>query len=104
MHFLVRMRAIQPIPLSVSDLAKLAQKQIDYWERLTAEGKLVYTAPYVGRRARVAIYEAESNDELFDLINDDPLFPFLEREVVPLSTNQHIRKLYTRLEKEDTNS
>lgn len=103
MHFLVRMRAIQPIPLSVTELAQRAQRQIDYWERLTAEGKLIYTAPYVGRRARVAIYEAESNDELFDLINDDPLFPFLEREVIPLSTNEHIRKLYTRLEREDSN-
>lgn len=101
MHYLVRMRAIQPIPLSNSDLAQRAQRQIDYWERLTKEGKLVYTAPYVGRRARVAIYEADSNDELFDLINDDPLFPFLEREVVPLSTNDHIRKLYKRMQDEE---
>lgn len=97
MHFLVRMRAIQPIPLEPAELAVLAQKQVDYWERLTEQGKLVYTAPFVGRRARVAIYDADSNDELFDLINDDPLFVYLEREVTPLSTNEHIRKLYKRM-------
>ncbi len=91
------MRAIQPIPLPTAELAALALKQLEYWERLTEEGKLIYTAPFVGRRARVAIYNADSNDELFDLINDDPLFIYLEREVVPLSTNDHIRLLYTRM-------
>lgn len=94
MHFLVRMWAIQPIPLTRSELANLAIQQLAYWDELQARGKVVYTAPYVGRRARVAIYEAESNEELFDLINADPLFPYLEREVVPLSTNEQIRKLY----------
>lgn len=91
------MRAIQPIPLPAAELATLALQQVDYWERLIEQGKVVFTAPFVGRRARVAIYDADSNDELFDLINDDPLFPYLEREVVALSTNDHIRKLYQRM-------
>ena len=60
-----------------------------------------YTCPsrpraygFVGRRARVAIYSVESNNELFDLINQDPLFRYLEREVVPLATNDQLRELY----------
>lgn len=97
MKFLVRMRAIQPIPLSASELASLAMRQLDYWDKLGRAGKVVFTAPFVGRRARVAIYDAASNEELFDLINDDPLFPYLEREVVALSSNEKIRELYTRM-------
>ena len=62
-----------------------------------AAGKVVYTAPFVGRRARVAIYSVESNDELFELINQDPLFRYLEREVVPLATNAQLRGLYQSL-------
>lgn len=89
MKFLVRMRAIQPIPLAPGDLAALALRQLDYWERLSKSGHVLFTAPFVGRRARVAIYEAASNEELFDL-NDDPLFPYLECEVVPLSTNEQV--------------
>jgi muconolactone D-isomerase len=94
MDFLVRMRAIDPIPLPAAKLAELALQQVDYWERLEGEGKLVYSAPFVGRRARVAIYRVESNDELFTLINQDPLFRYLEREVVPLATNDQLRGLY----------
>ena len=94
MDFLVRMRAIEPIPLPMAELGRLAKAQIEYWERLMAAGKVVYTAPFVGRRARVAIYRVESNDELFTLINEDPLFRYLEREVVPLATNEQLKELY----------
>ncbi len=94
MDFLVRMRAIEPIPLPMEELGRLAKAQIDYWERLMAAGKVVYTAPFVGRRARVAIYRVESNDELFTLINEDPLFRYLEREVTPLATNEQLKELY----------
>ncbi len=97
MDFLVRMRAIDPIPLSPAELGRLALQQVDYWDRLMAAGKVVYTAPFVGRRARVAIYSVESNDELFELINQDPLFRYLEREVVPLATNAQLRGLYQSL-------
>ena len=94
MDFLVRMRAIEPIPLPMEELGRLAKAQVDYWERLMAAGKVVYTAPFVGRRARVAIYRVESNDELFTLINEDPLFRYLEREVVPQATNEQLKELY----------
>ena len=94
MDFLVRMRAIEPIPLPLEELGRLAKAQVEYWERLMAIGKVVYTAPFVGRRARVAIYRVESNDELFTLINEDPLFRCLEREVVPLATNEQLKELY----------
>ena len=94
MDFLVRMRAIEPIPLPLDELGRLAKAQVDYWERLMAAGKVVYTAPFVGRRARVAIYRVESNDELFTLINEDPLFRYLEREVIPLATNEQLKELY----------
>ena len=42
----------------------------------------------------MAIYRVESNDELFNLINEDPLFRYLEREVVPLATNEQLKELY----------
>ena len=94
MDFLVRMRSIEPISLTMSELGALAQAQLDYWDDLIDRGKVVYTAPFVGRRARVAIYRVDSNSELFDLINKDPLFVYLEREVIPLASNDQLRELY----------
>lgn len=96
MRFLVRMWAIQPMTVAPKELSALALEQLDYWDRLEQAGKVIFTAPYVGLRARVAIYDVDSTDELFDLINDDPLFPHLDREVVALATNQQLRKLYVK--------
>ena len=39
MDFLVRMRAIDPIPLLPAELGRLALQQVDYWDRLMAAGK-----------------------------------------------------------------
>ena len=94
MKFLVRMWAIQPITVSPKELSGLALKQLEYWDRLLADGKVIFTAPYVGQRARVAIYEVESTDELFDLLNADPLFGILDREVIALGSNEKLRALY----------
>ena len=97
MEFLVRMHAIKPIPLPRGELAALAQQQLAYWEDLISKGKVLFTAPYVGVRARVAIYSVDSNAELFTLINQDPLFAYLEREVTPLATNEQLRVLYAEM-------
>lgn len=94
MKFMVRMWAIQPITVSPQELSSLALQQLEYWDRLIAEGKVVFTAPYVGQRARVAIYEVESTDELFDLINADPLWSVLDREITVLGSNEKLRALY----------
>ena len=94
MKFLVRMWAVHPITVPPQELAALALKQLEYWDRLQQDGKVIFTAPYVGQRARVAIYEVESTDELFDLINADPLFGVLDREVTALGSNDKLRALY----------
>lgn len=94
MKFLVRMWAINPITVSPRELSALALEQLDYWDRLQQEGKVIFTAPYVGQRGRVAIYEVESTDELFDLLNADPLFGILDREVIALGSNEKLRALY----------
>lgn len=94
MRFMVRMWAIQPITVSPHELSLLALRQLEYWDRLIAEGKVIFTAPYIGQRARVAIYQVESTDELFDLINADPLWSVLDREITALGSNEKLRALY----------
>ena len=94
MKFLVRMWAVHPITVSPQELSALALRQLEYWDRLQQEGKVIFTAPYVGQRGRVAIYAVESTAELFDLINADPLFGVLDREVIALASNEQLRALY----------
>jgi muconolactone delta-isomerase len=102
MQFLVRMWAMHPMPVSPKELPALALQQLDYWDRLQQGGKVLFTAPYVGQRARVAIYDVDSTDELFDLINADPLFGVLDREITALASNEQLRALYQK--RHDTSS
>jgi muconolactone delta-isomerase len=88
------MWAIQPIPVSPKELSALALQQLDYWDCLQEEGKVIFTAPYIGQRAHVAIYDVESTDELFDLLNADPFFGLFDREVTALGRNDSLRSLY----------
>ena len=104
MDFLVLMRALQPMPISNKELKKRAFGQLDYWDRLGKLGKIAYTAPYVGRRARIAVYQVETLDELMQLINEDPMFPYMDRDVIPLGTNDELRKVYHALQDEAEDS
>ncbi len=94
MDFLVLMRAIEPMQIPGEQVAELALRQLAMWDELGARGKVVYTAPYVGRKARVAVYRVDSLDELLDLLNDDPLFHHMQREVIPLADNDHLKRIY----------
>lgn len=94
MDFLVLMRAIEPLPIPGEQVAELALQQMAMWEQLTERGKVVYTAPYVGRKARVAVYRVDDLNELLDLINADPLFHYMQREVIPVASNDHLKEIY----------
>lgn len=95
MDFLVLMRAIEPMTIPGPEVAARAIAQMELWDKLTAAGNVVYTAPYVGRKARVAVYRVESLEELLDFINQDPLFHYMQREVIPLADNAHLKRIYT---------
>ena len=59
------------------------------------------------RRARaigdgfLAVQEPDGRLRQAYLVNEDPLFPDLDREVVPLGTNEQIRTLYSRMLSQD---
>lgn len=94
------MRAANPMSIRTKEIADLALKQIDWLDELVKKGMIKFTAPYVGRRARVMIFDVKSNEELFEIINQDPLFPFTDRRIIPLSNNTQIKKHYQRLKKD----
>lgn len=94
MDFLVLMHAIEPMTIPGPAVADLALAQLALWEKLIEAGKVVYTAPYVGRKARVAVYRVDTIEELLDYLNQDPLFHHMQREVIPLAANDHLRRIY----------
>ena len=99
MLFLNILRAYMPLPIPLAEWAELAVKHRDYLRRLEKEGKIKFTAAFLGKRARVIIFDVESDGELFECINADPLFNYMEREVIPLISNEKVYSIYEGIEK-----
>jgi muconolactone delta-isomerase len=102
MLFLNILRAYMPLPIPLAEWAELAVKHRDYLRRLEKAGKIKFTAAFLGKRARVIIFDVESDEELFECINADPLFNYMEREVIPLISNEKVYSIYEAIEESST--
>ena len=94
MLFLHIMKAYAPLPISLTQFAELANKHRDYIKKLEKEGKIKFTAVFLGKRARVIIFDVKSDVELFESINADPLFNYTERESIPLIASDKVYSIY----------
>ncbi|HJX22923.1 MAG TPA: muconolactone Delta-isomerase family protein [Candidatus Bathyarchaeia archaeon] len=99
MLFLNILKAYMPLPIPLAQFAELAVKHRDYLRRLEKEGKIKFTAAFLGKRARVIIFDVESDEELFECINADPLFNYMERETHALISNEKVYSIYEGIEK-----
>ena len=59
-----------------------------------------FTAVFLGKRARVMILDVESDVQLFDVLNCDPLFNYSDREIYPLIRHENAYARYENLLKQ----
>ena len=97
--FLHLMRAYAPLPIPLEQFAKVANKHAEYIKKLEKQGTIKFTAAYLGKRARVIIFDVKSDIDLFEAINGDPLFDYTERETYPLITSEEVYSKYEKIEK-----
>ena len=87
MLYMVHM--IVDIPSSVdkalAERLKFEEKQ--YSQELQRAGKWVHIWRVVGEYANYSIFDAESNDELHDMLSQLPLFPYMQLTVTPLAAH-----------------
>jgi len=91
---MVLVRVPSPVVISEKELAEYAFKELRWLDRLRRRKILQYTAPYLGRRARVIILDVKSDRELFDILNSEPLHNYSEKEVIPLTTEKSFEEVY----------
>jgi len=104
-QYLVMMETMEEkVPTAPHELAKHVERVIASQEamiELKKAGKVLAGGVPVGRKAIVAIAEAESNDELSELLMRIPLHAISDVEVVPLASHESlipaIRKSVERL-------
>lgn len=85
MLFMVHMIVNIPNSLPADEVARIKAEEKQYSQDLQRSGKWRHIWRVVGEYANVSIFDAESNDELHDMLSKLPLFPFMTIKVTPLA-------------------
>lgn len=106
MLFLVKVEIKKLPDIPVKDFFGFVIKEWEYFMRMKKRGRVLGGGKLAGRRGAAAIFEAETNGEIEEMITRLPLFPFFtDIEVTPLveveKSLTDAKRFYTLLEKKD---
>ncbi len=87
MLFLVRMDVNIPRDLPVEEANEIKAREKAYSQDLQRDGRWKSIWRVVGEYANYSIFDVASNDELHQLLQGLPLFPFMKIDVTPLATH-----------------
>lgn len=85
MLFLVRMDVRIPHDLPAEQAADIKAREKAYSQELQRDGRWQSIWRVVGEYANYSIFDVSSNDELHDLLQGLPLFPYMQIDVTPLA-------------------
>ena len=85
MLFLVRMDVNIPRDLPVEEANEIKAREKAYSQDLQRDGRWKSIWRVVGEYANYSIFDVGSNDELHQLLQGLPLFPFMKISVTPLA-------------------
>ena len=85
MLFLVRMDVNIPRDLPVEEANEIKAREKAYSQDLQRDGRWKCIWRVVGEYANYSIFDVASNDELHQLLQGLPLFPFMKISVTPLA-------------------
>lgn len=87
MLFLVRMDVNIPRDLPLEEANDIKAREKAYSQDLQRDGRWKSIWRVVGEYANYSIFDVASNDELHQLLQALPLFPFMKIHVTPLATH-----------------
>ncbi len=89
MIFLVKVQIKQLPDIPVKDFLGFVVKEWEYFIRMRKWCKILAGGKLAGSRGAAAIFEADSNEELDQIITNLPLIPFFtDIEITPLVTTE----------------
>jgi muconolactone D-isomerase len=85
MLYLVKMDVSIPshLPAAEVEAAKATEKARS--QELQHDGRWVHLWRVVGRYSNYSVFDVDSNDELHEILQALPLYPFMKIEVTPLA-------------------
>ncbi|GAA4841294.1 muconolactone Delta-isomerase [Garicola koreensis] len=87
MKYLVHMDVNIPRDLPAEERSDLVAREKEYSQQLQREGKWPQIWRVVGQYANYSIFDVDSHDELHQLLQGLPLFPFIDIQVTPLAVH-----------------
>ena len=85
MIFLVKVQIKKLPDIPVKDFLGFVVKEWEYFMRMKKRGKILAGGKLAGNGGAAAIFEADSNEELDQIVSNLPLFPFFtDIEITPL--------------------
>lgn len=85
MLFLVRMDVRIPHDLPTEQVAEIKAREKAYSQALQRDGRWQSIWRVVGEYANYSVFDVSSNDELHELLQGLPLFPYMHIDVTPLA-------------------
>lgn len=87
MIFHVRMDVNIPLDIDEEKINQIKLKEKMYSQSLQEQGKWRHLWRISGEYSNISIFDVESNEELHNLLQGLPLFPYMDIKVMPL--NRH---------------
>ena len=85
MLYLVRMDVKIPHDLPTDVAAEIKAREKAYSQQLQHDGRWPHIWRVVGEYANYSVFDVASNDELHELLQGLPLFPYMDIQVTPLA-------------------
>lgn len=87
MIFHVRMDVNIPLDIDEEKINAIKVKEKAYAQDLQEQGKWRHLWRISGQYSNISVFDVESNEELNNLLQGLPLFPYMNIEIMPL--NRH---------------
>jgi muconolactone D-isomerase len=85
MLYLVKMDVDIPSHLSAADAEAAKATEKARAQELQRDGRWKHLWRVVGRYSNYSVFDVDSNDELHEILQNLPLYPFMNIEVTPLA-------------------
>jgi muconolactone D-isomerase len=85
MKYLVHMIVNLPVDMDPDMAAEIKAREKAYSEQLQRDGKWPEIWRVVGEYANYSVFDVGSHDELHQILQNLPLFPYMDITVIPLA-------------------
>lgn len=87
MLYLIRMDVNPPLDMPKAQFDEIKAREKQYALDLQKDGRWRHLWRVVGEYANYSVFDVESHDELHQLLQGLPLFPYSKIQVTPLATH-----------------